>query len=104
MFLILCFFVINALSYQLISNLKVSCGIVLTIPSYGIHLKRIVTSLTSVLLLQVVTRGVDPVHLSKGWSIDLKSAKRTIEVIIQLKQEDTNDGLSQNFSSTNDWI
>ena len=29
-------------------------------------------------------RGVDPVHLSKVWSINLEEAQRTIEVTTQL--------------------
>ena len=46
--------------------------------------------------------GVKASHLSKIWGIDIETARRTLEVNTQLRQQDTGS-LSQNFS-TNDRI
>ena len=46
-------------------------------------------------------KGVSPDHLSKIWSIDTETAKRTIDVTTQLLKHEGSDHLSQRYS-TND--
>ena len=46
-------------------------------------------------------KGVTPVDLAKVWRIDVETARRTIEVTTQWKQQDADGSLSRNFS-TND--
>ena len=46
-------------------------------------------------------KGVKPVDLTKLWRIDVDTARRTLEITTQLKQQETDGNLSHNFS-TND--
>lgn len=97
-------FAINPINYQVLSNLKMSCGSVLTIPA-STHKDlfiedRLIFDIRIAATGGRVT-GVDLVHLSKVWSIDLKAAECMIEVTTQLKQHNADGGLSRNFS-TND--
>lgn len=93
-------FATNALDYQLLSNLKISCGSVTSISSFK-HRDLFVDNSHIIAIWSSMARGVNPLHLSKVRSIDLVAAKETIQVTTQLKQQETYDDPSQNFS-TND--
>ena len=47
------------------------------------------------------SKGLKPIDLAKVWRIDVETARRTIDVTTQLKQQDADGSLSRNFS-TND--
>jgi hypothetical protein len=47
------------------------------------------------------SKGVDPAHLSKIWRIDLKTAERTLEVVLELNKRVDDPTLSRNYG-TND--
>ena len=42
---------------------------------------------------------VKPVDLAKVWRIDVETARRTLEITTQLKQQETDGNLSHNFST-----
>ena len=46
-------------------------------------------------------KGVKPVDLAKVWRIDVETARHTLDITNQLKQQETDGNLSHNFS-TND--
>ena len=47
------------------------------------------------------SKGIRPIGLTKFWGTDIKTARRTLEVTTQLRQQDSDSTLSCNFS-TND--
>ena len=46
-------------------------------------------------------KGITPQHLSKVWSIDIETTKRTIDMTTQLRKHEKSDHLSRQYS-TND--
>ena len=48
-------------------------------------------------------KGVTPQHLSKVWSIDIETAKRTIDVTTRLRKHENSGHLSRQYS-TNDMM
>ena len=45
-------------------------------------------------------KGVKPVDLAKVWRIDVETARRTLEVTTQLKQQETDSNISHNYLRT----
>ena len=82
-------FATNALDHQVLSNFKMSCGCVTSIPS-STH-RNLFVEESCIIDIGIATtgdkaQGVDHEHLSKVWLINLKVAQRTIEITTQLKQ------------------
>ena len=46
-------------------------------------------------------KGVKPVDIVKVWWIDVETACCTLEITIQLKQQETDGNISRNFSTNN---
>ena len=97
-------FATHAISYQVLSNFKMSCDSVSTILFSNQRDQFIEDGHIFDINIAATggkATGVDPVHISKVWSTDLNTAERTIEVTTQLKQQDGGGGLSRNFSTNN---
>ena len=97
----------NALDYQVLSNFKMSCFSVSSIFS-STHKDPFVQDNYIIDISITATRGrakgIDPMHLSKNRSINLEALKQPIEITTQLKQQEADGGLSQNFSTNNQMI
>ena len=77
---------------------KNSCPLLTTDPSTidsGLNLDGNVSALA------YCTRGVTPDHPSKLWRIDIKAAKKTLEITTQSRKKEVDGPLTRNFSINN---